>query len=172
MTAKTLRTGVLEPTLDAIALNRHQARLVANPTPEVDSLAEHVRELARLATRQQRPHLLAVLELLRTLAASNDAEQTQEQTVAGLVDRMVSEQRDLELNGTSRKSARACSRALRPVLADLLNPMLAAEHPARTRLLHQLVREFGPDVCLSEGVRHSLAGRKARLLENLIGVAA
>lgn len=168
MTAATVRRGILEPTLDAQALNATQARLIANPTPEVDSLVEHVTELARTATTEQRQHLHAILTLTRELFQSNQAEGDLERTVAGAADHLTSELRNNELNADRAPAwpARRIARMVRGPLADLLNPVIADTGRALQEL-QQALQQIPTTALLTVAVRHELGCRKYTKLTEL-----
>lgn len=117
-----IRDRVLHPVLDARAENLQQRRLIHNPSEETDSIVEHLAELARTCTPEQRPHLRAVLDLLRELAVSNVREGQGQQTIAGVVDTLAADLRKHEtLDRSGDLGVKSIARRLRKPLEDLVN---------------------------------------------------
>jgi hypothetical protein len=126
VTAAAARRDLLEPALDARAHNLTQAQLIANPTPEVDSLLEHVHALGRdLPASQRRAHVHEALRLIRDLFNSNRAEGECEQTIAGAADQLAAALRagTVERGWTVKRVARE----LRDPLAVLVNPIIRGD---------------------------------------------
>lgn len=147
--------------LDAQALNHHQRLLVVNPSDEIDSIAEHVRELVRLATPAQRPHLRAVLKMLRDLVNSNQAEAERERRIAGAADHLASVGEPW--------GKRRVARELRDPLANLASPIItgAARDDALRRVLDVVALSTRENV-LSETVLHEIGAKRFALLTEIV----
>lgn len=166
-----VRDRILNPVLDARAENLRQARLIANASPEVDSIVEHVREIARNATPGQRGHLGALLLLVRDLAQSNAAEGNREAGVAGVVDQLASDLRRHETSTPLGMGAQDLARRLRGPLGILANPRAAGgtKYVAAVRAIEDVLAVV-PSCHLLDNVtlRHELGVRKYSGLCDLI----
>lgn len=171
LSAAVARRDLLEPTLDAKALNQHQQRIVANPSPECDSLVEHISAVARTATPEQRDHLYAIARLLNDLAHANHAEGECERMVAGAADQLVTDLRDDELNHTvkDRLTAKSIARRLRGPLTVLASPTFAsaAALVEAIRVVDDVLARASTGLLLSVAVRHELGVAKFTLLSEL-----
>lgn len=116
-----IRDRVLNPVMDARGENLCQQRLINNATPEIDSIVEHVAALIRTATDRQRPHLRALLELVRDLAQSNTREGAAQTSVAGVVDQLAADLRRSETTGHTEFGVQQLARALRRPLETIVN---------------------------------------------------
>jgi CHAT domain-containing protein len=166
-----LRDRVLNPTMDARAHNLHQARLIANPTPEIDSIVEHLAAIAETATDTQRGHVLELLRLVRDLAASNHAEGTRQQTVAGVVDRLAADLRRHETTARTSFGVQQLARALRKPLETIVNARGAgsAKYVTAVRQIEDVLRMV-PATHLLDNVslRHELGVAKYDALTRII----
>jgi hypothetical protein len=116
-----LRDRVLMPTLDARAENLRQARLAHNPSPEIDSMAEHIAAAALTATPGQLVHLRAVARLLGELLESNAREGGHQLSVSGVVDRLAADLRRHETTARTSFGVQQLARALRKPLETIVN---------------------------------------------------
>lgn len=155
---------VVDAALEGIALNRAQHRLVTNTTPEVDSLLEHVRELARTATSEQKPHIRAMLELIRLLCESNQAELDCERLIAEAADRM----------SESGWSVKRAASELRGPLDVIVYPVKyrPSEQRAAVAAVRDVIRRCPREVLDQPSMRGELRDRKLRALRSLMEVPA
>lgn len=168
-----IRDRVLAPAMDARAENLRQARLISNPSPEIDSITEHLTELARTTTPAQRPHVRALLELVRDLATSNHAEGETQTTIAGVVDHLASDLRKAEtLDRSGELGVKAIARRLRLPLEDLVNGKRPDSRKvvAARAAVNAVLREV-PGVYLLDNasLRHELGVTRYTLLCELVG---
>lgn len=151
---------VVASALDAQALNRAQHRLAWNPDAEVNSLLEHVRELARTATDEQRPHISALLGLIRRLCESNRAELDCERLIAATADGL----------GERGWSVKRAAHELRDPLAVLASPIIGGARRDSARAeVERIIRACPREVLLDDdAIRESLVNeirsRKATCL--------
>lgn len=75
--------GEMHQALDARALNLEQQRLIFNPSPECDSLVEHI---GRLVSGAPAAQVVELRRLLRRLARSNAAEGECERALAASIE--------------------------------------------------------------------------------------
>lgn len=156
---------VLQLSTDGIALNDRQRLLIANPTAETDSIVEHIRELVRTATREQRPHLRALLELVRDLANDNGLEGEHLREIAHISD----------LQATARKtgnrplSKRPFVDLVRDPLANLVNPFIkgAARDKAHDQVVKALARTT-PEIALHTGVSREIGPKRYAALREIV----
>ncbi len=128
-TAATLRREILEPSLEARAINLGEERVFYNPSPEPDSLIEVLAAATRtLAAAGAHGKRQAVYLWDYTLEARdhNRREGDKELVVCGAADGMVSHTRSLELSGSGGNplTAKALARALREPLRVIAEPSL------------------------------------------------
>lgn len=172
VTAGLVKRSVLEPVLDARALNLEQKRLMFDPSPEVDSQLESIDLLATMVAGNDQA--LAELDRLRTItrriATSNGAEGARERAVAGDVDQLVRDLRSAELRGAGAASAIAIARAARDPLHALseasrreLLPLAAAAFT-----LTRLVDQAPSGQVLSPTVQRELGARLYGLLADVV----
>lgn len=128
LTAATIKRTVLEPSLDALALNGAQARLIQNDTPEADSVIEHLAALAPIVRETRAvPNLVQLFDQTISLRDWNRSEGDRVRVVTGHADGMVTDLRTLELSGSGGASpltAKALVRALRAPLRMIAEPSL------------------------------------------------
>lgn len=139
---------VVTAAMEGIARNREQHQIAFNPDDEINSVLEHIREIARTATAEQRPHVLALFNLIRRLCESNRAELRCERFIAAAADAMAE-------TGWSVKRA---ARELREPLAVLTNPILPERMKDEARAeVRRIVRCCPREVLLTgDNVRPSL----------------
>lgn len=152
---------VVEHSLEAQALNCEQDRLIANDTPELDSIAEHAQQLLRLTAGagEARAHVCEIIRLASRLRSSNSAERDCLRAIPPLV----------EHRG---RGIRAAQRALRDPLADLLNPMVSG--PARDLAAEQVrwvLENFPASTLRSDQLCNDIGARKFALLQRLLAEA-
>lgn len=117
--------------MDAQSWNAKQRRALYNATPEVDSAIEHTLVVLKTATDAQRPHLLALLALLRDVFKANEQELRSQRLAAGIADPVSNVHEFVKL--------------VRPLLADLLNPIVPERKKAkRLGELHALFARTVP----------------------------
>jgi hypothetical protein len=151
---------VISAALEGIARNREQHRIAFDPDNEINSLVEHIREIARTATPEQRPHVHALFRLIRDLCESNHAELRCERFIAAAADAMA------DPGWTVKRAARE----LRDPLAVLCNPIIGEQAKERAREdVRRVVRLCPRDLLvLGDDVRPSLVNeirtRKATAL--------
>jgi hypothetical protein len=152
-------TDVVNHLMDAQAHNAAQARALFNPSPEIDSALEHAMYLLRTSSAQQRPHARALVSHLRDVHRLNEAERKSEREAAAIAD------------GTFGPvtSVHEFSRLARPILADLLNPVMPQRKlAARLGELHELFGRTLPRTREAFSCRPLLGVRKyTRLVDEL-----
>lgn len=127
-------TGPRDHLMDAVAANHQQARLLYDPSPEVDSLLEHLTEMARKRGDLDAiyHHIEKALPLVRATHASNAAEGNFEREALGPIDAVA---RMLHMAGQHKKlGVVAAARRLREPL-KVVRRMETERVPARD-LLH------------------------------------
>jgi hypothetical protein len=92
-TAGDVHKHVLFEAMDARATNVRQTELLYNPSPEVDSVIEH---LVALEHKVGREALAPVVTLIKELLQANLAEGQHEMAIAGFADRMANHMRGQE----------------------------------------------------------------------------
>lgn len=165
MAAEIVRDDVLMPALDARALNTDQALLIANPSPEVDSLEEYVRSLDGAVHQQV---MTALLGLCRRLADSNDEEGEIEREIAGTSERLAA-----QLYTTRGRSQPL---GVRKVANQLRAPLNVLEKPREfdgiayfqaSCAVRVLIEQMPTDRLLSDWMRKELGRTKFELLVRL-----
>lgn len=159
----TPASDIRDHALDAIAHNLNQDRLIANPSTEVDSLVEHLAVLNRTSLPEQRPHIAAIVTIVKGLLNSNRLELGCTQHIAGTAD-------ELQVRGVKPLAKKAVARELRDPLANLLRSKLIG--PTRVQQAMDIVA----DVCsrssranvLSVAVRHEIGVKRYSLLTELV----
>lgn len=165
LTAATVKREVLDPSLEGIALNLQQERLVCNPSPEVDSLVEHINALARTDPGRASD----MMRLLTQLVASNQLEREQWRKPAGFADRTARHLRDTELNGGGPRGVPA--RQIATTFRDPLDAFAAARDRATVLQVVAAIRlltTVPADQLLAPAVLHNLGKAKGRLLEQIV----
>ncbi len=144
--AHETREFIVERGMDAQAENARQARLISNPTPEIDSLTEIFAELARLdLSDRERLRLVARgIGITREIAAGNASERGHVRALTGAA----------ELIGRKPLTVKEAARRLREPLGVLANPIIQGEKRARARGLVLEVLEAAP-----AGLLHADTGR-------------
>lgn len=160
-----LRNAVLEEQITGQAINREQDHHLVNRTPEIDSLGEILLELARNSTGRRRRLALEGLRLVKQVRRLNDAELGCEQRTAGLAEQLSPQL----LAARRRWSIKRLAAELRPLLADLANPLVRGDAQQRrmTRLV-TIVAEAPAASLRSVALRHELGVRKFTLLQQLL----
>jgi hypothetical protein len=95
-TAGEVRKHLLFPAMDATAVNAEEGRLIYNPSPEVDSLVEH---LALIRPYIPIAEFSKLLTLVKQIMDANERESRLERQIAGFADQMSHAMRSLETNG-------------------------------------------------------------------------
>lgn len=159
---------VVDHALDARGHNLHQARLIANRTPDVDCLLDHLHELIRTASPEQRDHLAAMLGILRTLGKSNAQEGELEQAVAGAAEQMALDARDRRMR--DYLGVKAIANAVRGPLGVLAHPQrhTASEYVHAARTLDDVIARVPAEQLVRASVRHELGVRKYGQLVALV----
>lgn len=162
-------TPLVENLMEAQARNREQARLMRNPSPEVDSITECVREIARDATPRQRGHLATLLRLVKRLDESNAVELDLERLSAVIADTAAA--------AATPWSLRRAVRELRDPLAVLTNPMTVSQHKQARMDVLAVIAACPREILVTEGelsetLVHQLRQAKSRVLWALICEAA
>lgn len=171
--ASLIRDRALAPVLDARAENLHQQRLIANPTPQIDSICEHLHALAATATPAQRHHVRELVRLVRALAASNTTEGERETAVAGVCDQLAHDLRHAESAQRRARTitVRSLARALRGPLDVLVHARRhdGTAYVAAVRAVEDVLRTV-PSAHLLDNVslRHELGLAKYDRLVALI----
>lgn len=98
------RAQIEEHLLDAIAANHRQARLLHDPSPEVDSALEHLARVYRLTTGEAHDHAGEAIRLLLKAQESNHAENASQRAAHPLL-------------SDQSWGVKSAARALSPVLA-------------------------------------------------------
>lgn len=166
--ADVLNARVVDPLLDARALNLQQQRLIHNASPEVDSLVEHVRELARTVTVEQREHLAAILDLVRDLAESNTTEGDLQRAVVGAAEEMAHEALDRRVRDAL--GVKAIANTLREPLGVIAHP---DQHPAAAFMsavdvVYDVLARVPAEKLTARSVCHELGIRKYTALVELV----
>lgn len=170
VTAAAVKRAFLWPSMDARAHNLRQAQLVENPSPEPDSLLEHLELLE--SGRLSASSLPELVRLVRDLGASNAAEGTHEVAIATVADGLVSDLRRLELVGRGPKAitAKSIARRLRSPLSHMAQP--AAVDPSKlvdaAAAIAAVLRSVPALQLLAPAVEHELGETRFRLLAHLV----
>lgn len=177
LTAATVRGAFLHPAMDARALNLGQALLVANPSPEADSIVELLDVLRADDTGEAR----GVYTLRRLVCDLNDANAREgqcERRIAGSADTLARDLRHLELNdrpalGPSSVAAKSIARTLRAPLRTLdelgggVTPDAIGLVRA-VRAVDAVISRLPSEQVLSATVRYELGEAKFRVLEGIV----
>ena len=163
LTAATVKRQVLDPALEGIALNRQQERLVYDPSPEADSLAEHINALAS----QHPAECAEMMRLLTQLVASNQLERAEWAKPAGFGDEQVRHLRRAELDGGSQAvPTREVARALRGPL-DALAEICDRVSVEQAAVAMSLAVRLPESQLLAPNVRRELGDRRTDRLARL-----
>jgi hypothetical protein len=158
ITSDLMRAHALDPAMDAIAHNADQARLIHNPTPEVDSLCELV--------SQAMANALAMARMLADLAASNGLEVDCERIVSGFADDVTATLRHCERNTSDAPtSGRRLAVALKPMLDVLCDPARTGEYAEATKRLRRLFPQVPQSALFAPTTTKHLNPRRAAALK-------
>ncbi len=158
LTSDLMGRHVLDPALDAQALNADQARLIFDPSDRVDSLAEMVHEHMRMSLQMART--------LSDLARANGLELDCERMVAGFADDVTATLRHCELNTPDGPvSGKRLATRLAVHLDTLGDMSVPRNHAAARKCLHDLFCEVPRAALFADTVTHHLRPRRARALE-------
>lgn len=171
ISAGTARRELLDPALEARALNLEQSALIANDTADADCVVDFIgmlRTERSLSTRER----IDFARLVRTLHGSNAREGLFERSVAGAADSLVRGLRDLELNsaGEAALAGKQIARRLRGPLG-----VLAAADRVDRRVIDALrdvdrvCRRVPTLQMLSPTVRREIGDHRFDLLCELVG---
>lgn len=161
----------VDPSLDAIALNRQQRDLVFNPSEEADSIIEHLLHV-RPDSRAERDHLRAAAKLSLQFAELNDGEFSHLRTIAGTADRLA---RDLHVAERNGLGASVRAKAIANRIRDALKVIYAKDPSERTArdyleavwALGDLFREVPADQLFTPALEHELGKGRMRQLREL-----
>ena len=168
LSAAAVRRSFLEPAMDAIALNRRQTRLLANPDPELNSLTELAVAL-RDGAEPYELHALATLCV--QLRDANAREGGFELLLAGAADDLAIDLHARERNGQASQllGIRAAANALRAPLGVLQDPpagdVLAVIDA--TRAVDRVLAVAPRAQLLCPALEHELGAAKFALLWHL-----
>ena len=171
ITAAVAREQFLEPAMDARACNLEQERLVFDPSPQDDSVLEHLRGLAELADCDaERTHVLGLTTVTQQIAVSNMAEGTFELRISSTADDVSRWLRDRELNQDGAVlGSKDIARALREPLRTLTSPRPGVwDLVDAVRAVDEVLARVPSTQALSSTVRYELGERKFALLEQLV----
>lgn len=146
----------------ALLLNLRQDQAILNPTPQPDSLCEHLVEIARLAPHGSavRDHAIAALRIARGVRDDNRAERGHVE--AAPVTSVPSASRD-------SRGVKAAYRRLSDPLAVLCNPIIRGA--AREQALADVaavIAEFPESTLRKVSLAHDLRTAKTTLLYALL----
>lgn len=153
MTTLELRDCVTRA-VEAIALNDEQARVLFDPSPAIDSLAERIVALRHRGVPE--PVIRDLLMDVRRLLHLNQSERGEECTIAGRLDALVARPPGENL------TFKTIAQRLRGDLLDL-----AHCDAARARVT-ELIARVHADRLLSPTLRHELGGRRHDVLRALL----
>lgn len=173
VTAGCVGRDFLTPGLEAQAVNDWQQQLIANATPECDSIVEYGDLLLSSVEPEVRPLVEALLELVGKVAELNAVEREEERRLTGAADRLVHDLRQAELNGT-----RGLGRGqvgYRPALKALSGPLGVLVDAGANRKVGDAVRavdrallDYPTALLLSGSVTRGLRQRKTAMLLELM----
>jgi hypothetical protein len=154
LTAQVVTDCALHPTMDAIAHGLDEARLIHDPSPQIDSLTEMLAEQVRVG--------LAMARLLSDLALANGLQVDCERIVAGFADDVAATLRHCEHNAADGPlSARALAGQLAQHLDALSSDPAGRGGQQALAALQAMFLEvprsvlFGPTVLRNLGVARS-----------------
>lgn len=168
MSLNVLQRTVLNPLLDAQARNDEQHLALFDPSPEADSLIEHLSRLSRLKG-EDRENVRAAMLLALRVGKSNRAERDYERTATGAADAMVR-----EVNGPetmrSALSVKSIARALREPLRTISTHGGGASAVPfdATLSVARVIQRVPADLLLAPAVRRELGERKFAVLRSLV----
>jgi hypothetical protein len=162
MTALALSNAELEA---ALLLNLRQDQAILNPSPQADSLCEHLVEIVRLAPpgSEIRKHAVAGLGIARTIRQDNRAERGHVEaapvTAAPAVPR-------------EARGVKAAYRRLADPLAVLCNPVIrGAKRDEALAAVAAVIAEFPEATLRKVSLAHDLRTAKTTLLYRLMDEA-
>jgi hypothetical protein len=162
VTSAQVRTGALEPGMDAVAVHDQARRLLHRPeTREADSIVE------LLVAQQAISERLA--DMLLELAVANGIELHLERKVTGWADRLVSALHDIERNGPTGQilSGRRLAHILLAPLGVLGDPGRPKEYQAALRTVHDLFTKVPPDGLFRDAVTYHLGQKRTMTLRHV-----
>lgn len=154
--AATLR-GPLDSTLEVIATGQREASLIFNPSPEVDSLAEHIARLDRHGVPGE--VIRNLLAQLRDVLNLNAVQDRHARGAAGALDALSS-------LATDALTTKSITRTLREPL-DLLgraDTVSAAEWQRASGEVRRVIDACGPERLRAPSLRHEMGGRRHDVL--------
>ncbi|HEX6020638.1 MAG TPA: hypothetical protein VFZ00_01500 [Solirubrobacter sp.] len=167
LSAAQVQGRLLEPAMEATALNRLQQRLCFNPSPEIDSLAE----LLVVGLRDgAAPWELQAFALVRQLLAANASEGVHERAITGVLDPLARQLHAAELAGARpaglpvKQLAAAVRGPLGVLQAETVAPLAAAD---AVRAIDQATAGCAREKLAAGSVRNALGPRKHDLLLEL-----
>jgi hypothetical protein len=174
VSAVSVQQGVLVPSMDQVALNAEQQRLLFDPSPERDSLVELL--LLGVEVDGAQPWEVSALRVCQRLGLANREEGQLARQVAGFADALASDLHGLELarkDGEERLGVRELVGRLRGPLdvlvrADAGEPVAAGEVAAAGAAIGRLAAVCPRERLLAQSIRHNLGGRRFRALERLV----
>lgn len=159
VTSAQVRTGALDPQMDAIAVHDEARRLVHHPeTPEADSIVE------LLVAQQAITERLA--DLVLDLATANGIELHLERKVAGWADRLVTALHDIERNGPTGAtlSGRRLAHLLIAPLDVLADPSRPGEYADARAVVHDIFAQVPADSLFRAAVTYHLGAKRTRTM--------
>jgi hypothetical protein len=159
VTSDVVTHGALEPALDAEVLNHDQARLIYDPSPQIDSLVELVDGAFKNA--------VAMARLLSELAASNGLELDRERMIAGFADDLAAALRHCEHNTTDGPlSARRLAAELAPMLDVLSDPSAPFDYAPAVHKLRGIFAATPHAALFAKSTLHHLRPKREAALRS------
>ena len=168
MSAHDLR-GFVDVAADAIAANRAQHRLLFNPTPEVDSLAERLIALRRHGVPSGL--ISELIQDVKQLITLNEHEHGDERALAGALDALARAEHAAEREGSRAHDAisvRALVRRLRDDLDTIRASGTGTEFALAAARVREICSQTPADKLTSNTLRHELGGRRHDLLVEMV----
>lgn len=159
--------------MDAIAIGDVEHHKLFNPSPEVDSIAEH---LAVAVQRGCKANGKRALELIVEVIELNRKQRSRSLDFAGFADELARQIKDSEFNGDGEGKAlpaRALANAVRPhlrVIADA--DSIDADVCAAFRAIHAHTAGVAKSQVLAPRVRKELGKGPFGLLSQIVGEGA
>ncbi len=169
MNAATFRDGA-STAERGHALNRAEARLLYDPSPAIDSLAEDIATLHRFGVPAET--IEGLLRRVRRAIALNDCEANVHGELCELLDDLARAAHGdtLHRHASRVMTVKAIAKALRPALGVIAAPR---EHDAMAfvkavRTIDRLVASHPLAVLLTDSVRNEIGPRRFDLFERLV----